>query len=227
MLFTVSFCLPLPVFSSVLRHASICVMINMRQAAAKGMLMKMIVGLGNPGRKYEKTRHNMGWEALDRAADNAGIKVNVNRYHGLTGMGVIAGEKVILVKPLTYMNLSGDCVQPLAAYYKIPPEDILVICDDVNLPLGRIRFRKSGSAGGHNGLKSIIGRLGSDAFPRLRLGVGGPGEGIDLIDHVLMPFLGEDAAKAEALAKTAAEAVLCFLTDGPDKVMNEYNSRKE
>ena len=202
-------------------------MINMRQAAAKGMLMKMIVGLGNPGSKYEKTRHNMGWEALDRAAHNAGIKVNVNRYHGLTGMGVIAGEKVILVKPLTYMNLSGDCVQPLAAYYKIPPEDILVICDDVNLPLGRIRFRKSGSAGGHNGLKSIIGRLGSDAFPRLRLGVGGPGEGIDLIDHVLMPFLGEDAAKAEALAKTAAEAVLCFLTDGPDKVMNEYNSRKE
>ena len=189
--------------------------------------MYMICGLGNPGRKYEKTRHNMGWEALDRAADNAGIKVNVNRYHGLTGMGVIAGEKVILVKPLTYMNLSGDCVQPLAAYYKIPPEDILVICDDVNLPLGRIRFRKSGSAGGHNGLKSIIGRLGSDAFPRLRLGVGGPGEGIDLIDHVLMPFLGEDAAKAEALAKTAAEAVLCFLTDGPDKVMNECNSRKE
>ena len=100
-------------------------------------------------------------------------------------------------------------------------------CDDVNLPLGRIRFRKSGSAGGHNGLKSLIGRLGSDAFPRLRLGVGGPEAGIDLIDHVLMPFFGEDAAKAEALAKTAAEAVLCFLTDGPDKVMNEYNSRKE
>ena len=202
-------------------------MINMRQAAAKGMLMKMIVGLGNPGRKYANTRHNMGWEALDRVADAAGIKVNVNRYHGLTGMGVIEGEKVILVKPLTYMNLSGDCVQPLAAYYKIPPEDILVICDDVNLPLGRIRFRKSGSAGGHNGLKSIISRLGSDAFPRLRLGVGGPEAGIDLVDHVLMPFLGEDAAKAEALAKTAAEAVFCFLTDGPDKVMNEYNSRKE
>ena len=189
--------------------------------------MKMIVGLGNPGRKYANTRHNMGWEALDRVADAAGIKVNVNRYHGLTGMGVIEGEKVILVKPLTYMNLSGDCVQPLAAYYKIPPEDILVICDDVNLPLGRIRFRKSGSAGGHNGLKSLIGRLGSDAFPRLRLGVGGPEAGIDLVDHVLMPFFGEDAAKAEALAKTAAEAVLCFLTDGPDKVMNEYNSRKE
>ena len=107
--------------------------------------MKMIVGLGNPGRKYANTRHNMGWEALDRVADAAGIKVNVNRYHGLTGMGVIEGEKVILVTPLTYMNLSGDCVQPLAAYYKIPPEDILVICDDVNLPLGRIRFRKSGT----------------------------------------------------------------------------------
>ncbi len=189
--------------------------------------MKMIVGLGNPGRKYEKTRHNVGWEALDRVAEATGIRVNVNRYHGLTGMGIIEGEKVILVKPLTYMNLSGDCVQPLAAYYKIPPEDILVLCDDVNLPLGRLRFRKSGSAGGHNGLKSIIGRLGSDAFPRLRLGVGGPPEGIDLIEHVLMPFFGEDARKAEELEKTAAEAVLCFLKDGPDKVMNEYNSKKE
>ena len=111
--------------------------------AAKGMLMKMIVGLGNPGRKYENTRHNVGWQALDRVADAAGIRVNVNRYHGLTGMGVIEGEKVILVKPLTYMNLSGDCVQPLAAYYKIPPEDILVLCDDVNLPFGRLRFRKA------------------------------------------------------------------------------------
>ena len=122
--------------------------------------MKMIVGLGNPGRKYANTRHNMGWEALDRVADAAGIKVNVNRYHGLTGMGVIEGEKVILVKPLTYMNLSGDCVQPLAAYYKIPPEDILVICDDVNLPLGRIRFRKSGSAGQYlryNGIITVCG----------------------------------------------------------------------
>ncbi len=188
--------------------------------------MKMIVGLGNPGRRYANTRHNMGWEALDRVAETAGIKVNVNRYHGLTGMGMIEGEKVILVKPLTYMNLSGDCVQPLAAYYKIPPEDILVICDDVNLPLGRIRFRKSGSAGGHNGLKSLIGRLGSDAFPRLRLGVGSPEAGIDLIDHVLMPFFGEDAEKAEELGKKAAEAVLCFLTEGPDKVMNEYNSKK-
>ncbi len=188
--------------------------------------MKMIVGLGNPGRRYANTRHNMGWEALDRVAEAAGIKVNVNRYHGLTGMGMIDGEKVILVKPLTYMNLSGDCVQPLAAYYKIPPEDILVICDDVNLPLGRIRFRKSGSAGGHNGLKSLIGRLGSDAFPRLRLGVGSPEAGIDLVDHVLMPFFGEDAEKAEELGKKAAEAVLCFLTEGPDKVMNEYNSKK-
>lgn len=188
--------------------------------------MKMIVGLGNPGRRYANTRHNMGWEALDRVAEAAGIKVNVNRYHGLTGMGVIEGEKVILVKPLTYMNLSGDCVQPLAAYYKIPPEDILVICDDVNLPLGRIRFRKSGSAGGHNGLKSLIGRLGSDTFPRLRLGVGSPEAGIDLVDHVLMPFFGEDAEKAEELGKKAAEAVLCFLKDGPDKVMNEYNSKK-
>lgn len=189
--------------------------------------MKMIVGLGNPGRKYEKTRHNVGWEALDRVAEATGIRVNVNRYHGLTGMGLFGGEKLILVKPLTYMNLSGNCVQPLAAYYKIPPEDILVLCDDVNLPLGRLRFRKSGSAGGHNGLKSIIGRLGSDAFPRLRLGVGGPPEGIDLISHVLMPFFGEDEKKAEELEKTAADAVLCFLKDGPDRVMNEYNKKSE
>ena len=186
--------------------------------------MKMIVGLGNPGKRYENTRHNVGWKTLDNVAEAAGIRVNVNRYHGLTGMGTVEGEKVILVKPLTYMNLSGDCVQPLAAYYRIAPEDILVICDDVNLPLGRLRLRKSGSAGGHNGLKSIIGRLSSDAFPRLRLGVGAP-EGVDLISHVLMPFEGEAASQAEALEKTAAEAVMCFLKDGPDKVMNEYNKK--
>ena len=187
--------------------------------------MKMIVGLGNPGKKYENTRHNVGWKALDMVAEDAGIKVNVNRFHGLTGMGTFGGEKVILVKPLTYMNLSGDCVQPLAAYYKIPPEDILVLCDDVNLPLGRLRFRKAGSAGGHNGLKSIIGRLSSDRFPRLRLGVGAPGEGRDLIEHVLMPFEGEDRKMVEELEKTAAKAVLCFLKDGPDKVMNDYNGK--
>lgn len=189
--------------------------------------MKMIVGLGNPGKKYEKTRHNVGWETLDKVAEAAGIRVNVNRCSGLTGMGVIAGEKVLLVKPLTYMNLSGSCVQPLAAYYKLAPEDILVLCDDVNLPLGRLRFRKTGSAGGHNGLKDIILRLSSDAFPRLRLGVGGPPEGIDLISHVLMPFTGEDAKAAEELEKTAVKAVLCFLSDGPDKVMNEYNKKPE
>ena len=208
-----------------LQHCYSYAIVVLQLTAAKGNAMKMIVGLGNPGKKYEKTRHNVGWEALDKVADAAGIRVNINRYHGLTGMGVIAGEKVILVKPLTYMNLSGTCVQPLAAYYKISPEDILVLCDDVNLPFGRLRFRKSGSAGGHNGLKDIILRLGSDGFPRLRLGVGGPPAGIDLISHVLMPFEGEDAVQAEALEKTASEAVLCFLKEGPDKVMNEYNKK--
>lgn len=187
--------------------------------------MKIIVGLGNPGKKYENTRHNIGFETLDILAEDLGIKVNVNRYHGLTGQGILGTEKVLLVKPLTYMNLSGECVQPLAAYYKLAPEDVLVICDDVNLPMGQLRIRLKGSAGGHNGLKSIIGRFGSDAFPRIRCGVGGAPEGMDLVDLVLAHYGSAEEKAVKAEEKLAAEAARCFLEYGAAKAMNDYNKR--
>lgn len=188
--------------------------------------MKMIVGLGNPGRQYEHTRHNIGFETLDLLAEQWDIRINVNRSGGLTGMGLAEGQKLLLVKPLTYMNLSGDCVQPLAAYYKLAPEDILVLCDDINLPMGQLRIRLKGSAGGHNGLKSIIGRLGSDGFPRIRMGVGGAPEGMDLKDLVLAHYSSAEQAAVLEEEKSAAAAVRLFLTQGPAAAMNEFNKKK-
>ncbi len=188
--------------------------------------MKMIVGLGNPGRQYEHTRHNIGFETLDLLAEQWDIRINVNRSGGLTGMGLAEGQKLLLVKPLTYMNLSGDCVQPLAAYYKLAPEDILVLCDDINLPMGQLRIRLKGSAGGHNGLKSIIGRLGSDGFPRIRMGVGGAPEGMDLKDLVLAHYSSAEQAAVLEEEKNAAAAVRLFLTQGPAAAMNAFNKKK-
>lgn len=185
----------------------------------------MIVGLGNPGRKYEGTRHNIGWDVIDLLAEELGSRVIVNRSGGLTGTAVLEGEKLLLVKPLTYMNLSGDCVQPLAAYYRLAPEDILVICDDINLPLGQLRIRVKGSAGGHNGLKSIIARLGSDAFPRIRCGVGAAPEVMELADYVLGHFSGSEEKTIREEKQLAAAAARCFVTEGAAKAMNEYNKR--
>ena len=189
--------------------------------------MKMIVGLGNPGKKYENTRHNMGFRVLDLLAEEACIRIHVNRSRALTGMGLLGGEKVLLVKPLTYMNLSGEAVAPLAAWYRIPPEDILVVCDDVNLPLGRIRVRRSGSAGGHNGLENLILRLGSNGFPRVRCGAGMKPAEWDLVDYVLARYTPEEEKEAEAEYRLAADAVLAYLTEGPAEAMNRYNRDPE
>ncbi len=189
--------------------------------------MKMIVGLGNPGAKYEHTRHNIGWQTVDVLAEQAGIRVNVNRSRGLTGMGLLGGEKVLLVKPLTYMNLSGECVSPLAAYHRIPPEDILVVCDDVNLALGRLRVRKKGSAGGHNGLENLILCLGSNAFPRIRCGCGMKPLQWDLADFVLARLTAEEEKAVAAEVRRAADAALVFLTHGADEAMNLFNRDPE
>nr|MBQ6243060.1 aminoacyl-tRNA hydrolase [Lachnospiraceae bacterium] len=189
--------------------------------------MKLIAGLGNPGQQYDNTRHNAGWHALDELARISGIRIYVNRNGGLTGSGFYKGEKLLLVKPLTYMNLSGECIGTLARYYKIPPEDVFVICDDVYLPAGQLRIRRSGSDGGHNGLKNIIQMLGSQEFPRLRIGVGPQPEGVDLIDFVLRQ-IPESLQKplAEAGAR-AAQAALLWAEQGIGPAMNQYNKKIE
>ena len=187
--------------------------------------MKLIVGLGNPGQKYDNTRHNVGFHALDELARKLDGRIYINRNGGLFGQTLFEGEKLLLAKPLTFMNLSGECVGPLAAYYKLAPEEVLVLCDDVNLPLGQLRVRKGGSAGGHNGLKNIIEHLGSDAFPRIRLGVGPQPAGLDLVDFVLMQFSGSEQTAAAEEEKRAADAALLFLKEGAGAAMNRFNQR--
>ena len=187
--------------------------------------MKLIAGLGNPGEKYDLTRHNVGWHAVDELARLLDTRVYVNRSGGLTGTAFYEGEKLLLVKPLTYMNLSGECLAPLAAYDKLAPEDVLVICHDVNLSLGQLRIRKGGSAGGHNGLKNIIERLGSDQFPRIRVGVGLQPEGMDLIEFVLKKMSGPEQKAAQEAEARAAKAALLAVKSGLSAAMNEYNQR--
>ena len=187
--------------------------------------MKLIAGLGNPGAGYDNTRHNVGWHVMDHLARLTDIRIYINRSSGLTGSGFYQGEKLLLVKPLTYMNLSGECITSLARYYRLPPEDVLVICDDVYLPLGQLRLRRSGSDGGHNGLKNIIQMMGSQDFPRLRLGVGPQPEGVDLIDFVLRQMNGEEAKICHAAEEEAAKAALLWASQGIGAAMNAYNKK--
>jgi PTH1 family peptidyl-tRNA hydrolase len=186
----------------------------------------LVVFLGNPGLKYEGTRHNAGFMTADALAGKKGISINRVRFHALTAACELGGQRVLLMKPQTYMNLSGDAVGAAARFYKIPPEHILVVSDEVNLPVGKLRVRSKGSAGGHNGLKSIIAALGSEDFPRIRLGVGAPPHpDYDMADWVLSVFRGQDAEDMAQAASRAAEAVECYLEKGPDKAMNLYNTR--
>lgn len=189
--------------------------------------MKIIVGLGNPTPKYEGTRHNIGFSVIDLLAEKYNIRVNTNRHKALCGSGIIGGEKVILAKPLTFMNLSGESVRPLMDYYKLELEDLLIIYDDISLEPGNLRVRAGGSAGGHNGMKSIIQHLGSDRFPRLRLGVGAKPAQMDLADYVLGHFSAEERPLIEQERKDAAEAVVCFLEEGVTEAMNRYNGKKK
>lgn len=184
----------------------------------------MIVGLGNPGADYEKTRHNVGFRATDLLAGLLGTKIDRLKFQALTRLVRAQDKKILLVQPQTYMNASGAAVSALASYYKIPPQRILVIFDDISLPVGRIRVRKDGSAGGHNGIKSIIQSLGSDQFPRVKIGVGAkPHPDYDLADWVLGKFVGEDKKAIDAAIKRAADAVECYIQDGPDKAMSRFN----
>lgn len=184
----------------------------------------LVVGLGNPGDKYENTRHNAGFMAIDQLADRGDFPVQRLKFHALTHQATISGQGVLVMKPTTYMNLSGDAVAEAAAFYKVDPEHILVLCDDVSLPLGKLRIRTSGSAGGHNGLKSIIQRLGTDKFPRVKIGVGGkPHPDYDMADWVLGKFVGPDKTAIDEATLRAAQAVECYLKDGPQKAMNQFN----
>ena len=189
--------------------------------------MYIIAGLGNPGKKYENTRHNMGFLVLDAFAQRHGIKVSKIKHKALTGEGFIAGKKVLLVKPQTYMNLSGESLREVMEYYKVPIENLIVIYDDISLPAGHIRIRAKGSAGGHNGMKSIITHLGTENFRRIRIGIGEKPVDMDLADYVLSRFPFSMQADMIAAFDRAAHAAAALLTLPTDRVMTEYNTRKE
>lgn len=190
--------------------------------------MFIIVGLGNPGREYEDTRHNIGFQVIERLAEQEHIPVLEKKHRALIGKGYIGGQKVILAKPLTYMNLSGESVRELVDYYKVDEkEELLVISDDISLPPGQLRLRKKGSAGGHNGLKNIIAHLGHEEFRRLKMGVGEKPEGWDLVDHVLGHFSREDKKEMEKAVGEAADAIRMVLHDGMEAAMNHFNKKAE
>ena len=191
---------------------------------SSGSVSWLLVFLGNPGPKYECTRHNAGFMAADALARKLGVSINRARFKALTAPAEINGEKVLLLKPQTYMNLSGEAVGEAARFYKILPENVIVVSDEVSLPLGKLRVRMKGSAGGHNGLKSIIASLGSDNFPRVRIGVGAPPHpDYDMADWVLSVFRNQDLEDMLSAADRAAEAVITYVTDGPERAMNRFN----
>lgn len=186
----------------------------------------LVVFLGNPGLKYENTRHNAGFMTADALAKDKSVSINRSRYKSITAECNIGDEKVLLMKPQTFMNLSGEAVAEAAKFYKIPPEHVLVVSDDVTLPIGKLRIRQKGSAGGHNGLKSIIGLLGTDNFPRIKVGVGAPPHpDYDMADWVLSAFKNQDAVDMDASVKRAAQAVESYITKGPEKTMNLFNQK--
>ena len=184
----------------------------------------LIVFLGNPGPRYEMTRHTAGFMAADAMAKEKNVNINKARFKALTATCDIGGESVLLMKPQTFMNLSGDAVAQAAKFYKIPPEHVIVVSDEISLPIGKLRIRTKGSAGGHNGLKDIIAKLGTDAFPRIRIGVGAPPHpDYDMADWVLSSFKNQDAEDMLAAAERAAQAAQCYITQGADRAMNRFN----
>ena len=184
----------------------------------------LLVCLGNPGDRYENTRHNVGYMVADEVAGRQNKPIQRLKFKALTNILSISGEKVLVMKPITYMNLSGEAVRPAADFYKIPPDHVLVGADDTALALGRLRIRTKGSAGGHNGLKNIIQHLGTDQFPRLRVGVGEkPHPDYDLADWVLGKFVGEDKKAIDGAVKRAADAIECILAEGIDRGMGKFN----
>ena len=184
----------------------------------------LVVFLGNPGPKYECTRHNAGFMAADALAKDKGIKINRSRFKALTATVDLGGESVLLMKPQTFMNLSGEAVIQAVKFYKLAPDHVIVVSDEMSLPIGKLRIRTKGSAGGHNGLKNIIAHLGTDSFPRIRIGVGAPPHpDYDVADWVLSVFRNKDAEEMAEAAKRAAEAVECYVLHGPERAMNRFN----
>ena len=189
--------------------------------------MYLIAGLGNPGTKYEGTRHNIGWQVIDELAEKYNIRVLESKFKGLVGKGMIGSDKVLLLKPLTYMNLSGESIAEAVRFYKIDETtELIVIADDISLDVGQIRIRKKGSAGGHNGLKNIIAQLGHENFARIKMGVGEKPAGYDLADYVLGHFSKEEKKIMAESRKTAVKAIETILAEDIDKAMNLYNSKK-
>jgi PTH1 family peptidyl-tRNA hydrolase len=190
--------------------------------------MFVIVGLGNPGKKYENTRHNAGFIMIDALADKYGISVKEKKHKALCGTGVIEGMKVLLVKPETYMNLSGESVGEIMNFYKLDPEEeMLVIYDDISLAPGNIRIRKKGSAGGHNGIKSLIAHLGTQNFMRIKVGVGEKPKDWDLADYVLGHFSEEDKKELKDVTGSVIQAAVLMMQGDADKAMNDFNAKKQ
>lgn len=189
--------------------------------------MYIIVGLGNPGKQYENTRHNIGFDVIDRLAAKEGIDVLEKKHKAIIGKGMIAGEKCVLAKPQTFMNLSGESVRELVDFYKVDPaSEVIVISDDISLAVGQIRVRKKGSAGGHNGLKNIIAHLGGENFPRVRMGVGEKPAAYDLADYVLGHFTKDERKEMDEAADRAADAIRMILSKDVDAAMNQFNQKK-
>ncbi len=190
----------------------------------QGASKRLIVGLGNPGAKYERTRHNAGFMVLDALAERLGVAIGRKAFGGRVAETTLGDRKLVLLKPQQFMNRSGHVTATAAGYYKIPPRDVMVVLDDLALPVGQIRLRAKGSAGGHNGLKDMIARLGTDAFARLRVGIDDAAQR-DTVDYVLSRFDSDQQAAVEQAAARAVEALLCWAQDGIEAAMNRYNSR--
>lgn len=188
-----------------------------------GGVQWLLVCLGNPGKEYANTRHNIGFLAADALEKRTGVKFNKLKYRALTGEVTLGGQRVLVVKPQTYMNLSGEAVKLAGGFYKIPPERILVLYDDVSLPLGKLRIRASGSAGGHNGIKNIIAHLGTDAFPRIKVGVGAPQREDGLVDWVIGSFTASERKVVDEAIERALDAAACVIEHGVSEAQNRFN----
>ena len=188
--------------------------------------MYLIAGLGNPSRTYEGTRHNIGFTMIDAIGNKFGIDVTTKKHKALVGRGMIDGMRVILAKPQTYMNLSGESIREITDFYKIEPENIIIIYDDISLDVGQLRIRKKGSAGGHNGVKNIIAHLGTQEFPRIKVGIGNKPEGWDLADYVLSKYTKAEQEALEEASEGVIGAVKLMLADDIEAALNKYNAKK-
>lgn len=213
--------------SNLLKHCTIryikCGAKTFRPKNRKETNMYLIVGLGNPEEEYAKTRHNMGFDVINKLAENQGIKINKTKMDALYGTGTIEGEKVILVKPQTYMNLSGVAIRQFKNFYKIENEKVIVIYDDLDIEPGVLKIRKQGGPGTHNGMKSVVHELQTENFPRLRIGIGMPQYKNDLLNYILTRIPKDDYAILEEAITAAAEAIPVIIKDGIDTAMNKYN----